>query len=232
MSVAVVTFPGSNCDRDCLHAITHAVEAEASSAWHQDTTLPAGTGAVILPGGFSYGDYLRTASIAACAPIMADVKRFSDAGGPVLGICNGFQMLCELGLLDGALMHNRSGRFICKLVELEVEAGGEGLLSGYLAGERIQLPVAHGDGNYFADDETLDRLEKQGKVAFRYVERDPDGHGAMNGSRRAIAGLLGGPKNNVIGLMPHPERRAEKRLGGTDGLRLMAGLVRAEREAA
>jgi phosphoribosylformylglycinamidine synthase I len=232
MSVAVITFPGSNCDRDCVHAVQEAVGADAQRAWHKDAGLPAGTSAVILPGGFSYGDYLRTAAIAAREPIMASVRRFAEAGGPVLGICNGFQMLCEIGLLPGALMQNKTGKFICKLVDLEVEAGGKGLLGAYMAGERIRLPVAHGDGNYFADDSTLDKLEADGRVAFRYVERDAGGHGAMNGSRRGIAGLVGGPSNNVVGLMPHPERRAEKRLGGTDGLRLLAGLVKAQKEAA
>ena len=225
MTVAVVTFPGSNCDADCMRAVQSAASADATRAWHKDPELPSGTRAVILPGGFSYGDYLRVGAMAAHSPVMAAVKRFADDGGPVLGICNGFQVLCELGLLPGALMQNKDGRFVCKLADLVVEAGGKGLLGGYKNGQRIQLPVAHGDGNYFAAPDELDRLESEGRIAFRYADADDDGHGSMNGARRAVAGVLGGPKDNVLGLMPHPERRAEARLGGDDGLPLIAGLI-------
>jgi phosphoribosylformylglycinamidine synthase len=192
--------------------------------WHQDAELPAGTTAVILPGGFSYGDYLRTGAMAAHSAIMGAVKRFVDAGAPVLGICNGFQILCEAQILPGALLRNRDGAFVCDTVTLEVSGGGAGMLSGYDRRQHIALPVAHGEGNYFADDATLDTLERDDRVAFRYVEKDAHGNGAVNGARRAIAGIVGGPKRNVVGLMPHPERRSAPALGGTDGLALIAGL--------
>jgi phosphoribosylformylglycinamidine synthase subunit PurQ / glutaminase len=224
MSVAVVTFPGSNCDRDCLHAVELA-GAAALPAWHGDAELPAGTRAVVLPGGFSYGDYLRAGAMAAHSPVLGAVKRFAEHGGPVLGICNGFQILCESGLLPGALLRNQRGLFVCDLLELEVTGGGQGMLASYGKGERIRLPVAHGQGNYFADEVTLERLEREGRVALRYTGRDAEGHGAENGSRRGIAAVSGGPAGNVLGLMPHPERRAEARLGGDDGLRLLRGLV-------
>lgn len=229
MSVAVLTFPGSNGDRDCVHAVEAVAGASATRVFHKEAELPAGTTAVVLPGGFSYGDYLRCGAMAAHSPIIGALKRFADAGGPVLGICNGFQILCESGLLPGALLANRDGLFLSELVELEVAAGGEGLLAGYTPGERIQLPVAHGEGCYFADDETLDALEREGRVAFRYAAKDAEGNGALNGSRRAIAGVLGGPRKNVLGLMPHPERRSEARLGGDDGLRLLTALCDAAR---
>jgi phosphoribosylformylglycinamidine synthase len=225
VTVAVVTFPGSNCDRDCTSAIAGALSSSVASAWHKDSELPAGTRAVILPGGFSYGDYLRCGAMAAHSPILAAVKRFAHAGGPVLGICNGFQILCESGLLPGALLKNREGTFVCDTVELEVSAGGTGLLRHFDPAQRIRLPVAHGEGNYFADDSTLELLERQGRVAFRYVERDAHGHGALNGARRGIAGILGGPSNNIVGLMPHPERRVHARLHGTDGLALLRAFV-------
>lgn len=227
MSVAVVTFPGSNCDRDCVHAVEHGVGARAQRVWHKDSELPAGTQAVILPGGFSYGDYLRCGAMAARSTLMPAIQRFAEAGGAVLGICNGFQILCEAGLLPGALLQNREGLFVCELVELEATGGAQGLLQGYGAGERIRLPVAHGEGNYFADDETLDRLEREGRIAFRYTARDDGGDGALNGARRGIAGISGGPRGNVVGLMPHPERRSEARLGGDDGLRLLTALCEA-----
>ncbi len=231
MSVAVITFPGSNCDRDCVHAVEAAVGANVTRVFHKDSALPASTKAVILPGGFSYGDYLRCGAMAAHSPIVAAVKRFADEGGAVLGICNGFQILCEAGLLPGALLPNRDGLFVCDLVELEVTGGAQGMLGAYDRGERIHLPVAHGEGNYFADDATLDQLEREGRVAFRYVTKDARGNGALNGSRRCVAGVTGGPSQNVVGLMPHPERRSEARLGGDDGLRLLEGLCRAALES-
>lgn len=219
MTTAVVTFPGSNCDKDCHRAITEGLGAPSAAAWHKDTELPAGTRAVILPGGFSYGDYLRTGAMAALSPIMGAVKRFVDAGGPVLGICNGFQILCEARILPGALLRNADGLFHCEDVTLEVDGGGKGILVGYDRKQRITLPIAHGEGNYFADDATLDTLEKEGRVAFRYVGTNP------NGSRRDIAGIIGGPQRNVVGLMPHPERRTADWLGSNDGLALIRGLL-------
>ncbi|MCC7111891.1 MAG: phosphoribosylformylglycinamidine synthase subunit PurQ [Deltaproteobacteria bacterium] len=227
MTVAVVTFPGSNCDRDCVSAVKDALGASVVRAWHKDAALPAQTSSVILPGGFSYGDYLRCGAMAALSPIMAAVKRFADAGGPVLGICNGFQILCEAKLLPGALLRNNDGLFHCEDVELEVCAGGRGLLAPFDRHQRITLPIAHGEGNYFADDATLDRLEAEERVAFRYVARDAKGNGAVNGARRGIAGVIGGPAHNVVGLMPHPERRSGTHLHGSDGLLLLRGLVAA-----
>jgi phosphoribosylformylglycinamidine synthase len=219
VTVAVVTFPGSNCDRDCHRAVTEALGGSSTVAWHKDAGLPVGTTSVILPGGFSYGDYLRTGAMAALSPIMAAVKRFADAGGPVLGICNGFQILCEARLLPGALLRNEDGLFHCEEVTLDVDAGGKGLLGGYDRKQRIVLPIAHGEGNYFADEATLDQLEREDRVAFRYVDKNP------NGSRRNIAGIIGGPSRNVVGLMPHPERRQGAHLGGSDGLPLIRAFV-------
>ncbi|MCC7071024.1 MAG: phosphoribosylformylglycinamidine synthase subunit PurQ [Deltaproteobacteria bacterium] len=227
MSTAVVTFPGSNCDRDCALALREGLGAPAARAWHKDHELPPGTTSVILPGGFSYGDYLRCGAMAALSPIMAAVKRFADAGGPVLGICNGFQILCEARLLPGALLRNHDGLFHCEDAELEVSAGGAGMLMCFDRRQRITLPIAHGEGNYTADAATLDRLESEGRVAFRYVARDAQGNGAVNGAQRGIAGILGGPAGNVVGLMPHPERRSGAHLHGADGLVLLRGLVAA-----
>ena len=225
MTLAVVTFPGSNCDADVRRAVTEGLHGKAAMAWHKDADLPAGTTAVVLPGGFSYGDYLRCGAMAVHSPIMAAVKRFVDAGGPVLGICNGFQILCEARLLPGALLRNRDGLFHCEDVELEVTAGGRGLLWAFDRKQRISLPIAHGEGSYFADEATLDALEREDRIAFRYVAVDAQGHGAVNGARRGIAGIIGGPKRNVVGLMPHPERRSAMHLGGTDGLGLFRGLL-------
>jgi phosphoribosylformylglycinamidine synthase I len=225
VTIAVVTFPGSNCDADVRRAVTEGLAGHAAVAWHKDAALPAGTSAVVLPGGFSYGDYLRCGAMAVHSPIMAAVKRFVDQGGPVLGICNGFQILCEARLLPGALLRNKDGLFHCEDVELEVTAGGKGLLWAYDRRQRITLPIAHGEGSYFADEATLDTLEKDDRVAFRYVAVDAQGHGAVNGSRRGIAGIVGGPQRNVVGLMPHPERRSALHLGGVDGLALLRGLL-------
>jgi phosphoribosylformylglycinamidine synthase subunit PurQ / glutaminase len=224
VSVAVVTFPGSNCDRDCLWAMEHCVDTPVLRVWHKDASLPDGTTAVLLPGGFSYGDYLRCGAMAAHAPIMADIKRFADVGGAVLGICNGFQILCEAGLLPGALLRNHDARFHCRELELEV-AGKSEMLSGYQPKEHIVLPVAHGEGRYHADDATLDLLEREGRIAFRYVQRNSNGDSAVNGARRSIAGIIGGPRRNIIGLMPHPERRSHEDLGGDDGLPLLQALA-------
>jgi phosphoribosylformylglycinamidine synthase len=224
VTIAVVRFPGSNCDRDCAWAVEATLDQPATFVWHDDNELPEGLRGVILPGGFSYGDYLRVGSMASHAHIIPAVKRFAEAGGPVLGICNGFQVLCEIGLLEGALMHNAGGRFVCETVELDVVSSGP--WSGGLANDdQLRLPVAHGDGNYVADEATLDKLEAEGRVLFRYHARDADGRATLNGSARGIAGITGGPRGNVCGLMPHPERRAEARLGGTDGIAVLKGLL-------
>jgi phosphoribosylformylglycinamidine synthase len=217
MKIGIVTFPGSNCDHDVYHVVKHVLGADARYVWHKDR-LPAGLGAVILPGGFSYGDYLRCGALARFSPVMEDVVGFARSGGPVLGICNGFQILCESGLLPGVLMRNASLKFVCQDVTVEVQ-GAQTPVTTDLAGARLRLPVAHAEGNYFADDETLDRLEGEGRVVFRYVDGSP------NGAARDIAGIAGGPRVNVVGLMPHPERASEAILGCDDGRRLFESLL-------
>ncbi len=217
MKVAIVTFPGSNCDHDVYHVVKHACGAEARYVWHKDRLL-AGVDAVILPGGFSYGDYLRCGALARFSPVMEDVIAFAKSGGPVLGICNGFQILCESGLLPGALLRNASLKFICRDVLVEVQ-GAETPVTRALHGQRLRMPIAHAEGNYFADGETLDRLEGDGRVVFRYVG------GAPNGAMHDIAGIAGGPRMNVVGLMPHPERASEAILGCTDGRKLFEALL-------
>jgi phosphoribosylformylglycinamidine synthase len=223
VTVAVVTFPGSNCDRDCVTAVTEACGGQAARVFHKESALPSSTTAVILPGGFSFGDYLRCGAMAARSAIMPAVKRFADAGGPVLGICNGFQILCEAQLLPGALLRNKDGRFHCQEVELDVV--GRSPLLRYAPNETIVLPIAHGEGNYFADDDTLAMLEREQRIAFRYTALDEQGNGAVNGAKRGIAGIIGGAQRNIIGLMPHPERRSRDLHGGDDGQPLISALV-------
>ena len=217
MKTAVVVFPGSNCDRDIAVALESVTGVKPAMVWHGETALPDGIGIVAVPGGFSYGDYLRSGAIAARSPIMRAVVEAAGKGLPVLGICNGFQVLTEAGLLPGALMRNQGLNFVCRDTVLTVENTGSAFTSRYEAGERIVVPVAHHDGNYFADDATLDRLEGEGRVAFRYA-------GSLNGSARNVAGLLN-EAGNVLGMMPHPERRIEAAHGGTDGRRLFEGLL-------
>jgi phosphoribosylformylglycinamidine synthase subunit PurQ / glutaminase len=217
MRVGILTFPGSNCDHDVYHVVKHALGHEAQYVWHKDR-LPAGLDAVVVPGGFSYGDYLRCGALARFSPVMEDVAAFAKAGHPVVGICNGFQILCEAGLLPGVLMRNATLKFLAKDVTLRVEGEPTPLTRG-LAGQQLTMPVAHAEGNYFADAETLDRLEGEGRVVFRYVG------GAPNGASRDIAGISAGPRRNVVGLMPHPERAAETILGREDGKRLFEALV-------
>lgn len=217
MNVGILTFPGSNCDHDVYHVVKHVAGAEAHYVWHKDR-LPAGLDAVVVPGGFSYGDYLRCGALARFSPVMEDVVAFANAGGPVLGICNGFQILCEAGLLPGVLMRNASLKFICRDVTLKVE-GDETPVTRGLVGAALTMPIAHAEGNYFADQDTLDRLEGDGRVVFRYAG------GAPNGASRDIAGISGGPRRNVVGLMPHPERAAEALLGRDDGKRLFEALL-------
>ena len=217
MKVGVVVFPGSNCDHDAAHA-ARVLGHEARPLWHKETSL-GDVDRVVLPGGFSYGDYLRAGALARFSPIMAEVARFADRGGPVLGICNGFQILCEAGLLPGVLQRNASLKYICQDVLCEVQGAETPVTSG-LKGQRLVMPIAHGEGSYFADEETLDRLEGEGQVVFRYLG------GAPNGSLRDIAGISGGPRHNVVGLMPHPERSSEALLGCADGRKLFESLLR------
>jgi phosphoribosylformylglycinamidine synthase I len=219
MKTAVIVFPGSNCDRDLAVALREVTGTEPAMVWHGETELPDGVGLVAVPGGFSYGDYLRSGAIAARSPVMRAVVEGAKKGLPVLGVCNGFQVLTEAGLLPGALMRNAGLNFVCRDVPLVVDNAQTSFTARYNAGETIRVPVAHHDGNYFADAETLDRLEGEGRVAFRYGED-------VNGSARNIAGLVNGA-GNVLGMMPHPERRIEGAHGGTDGRRLFEGLVEA-----
>ncbi|WP_375395001.1 phosphoribosylformylglycinamidine synthase subunit PurQ [uncultured Sphingomonas sp.] len=217
MKTAVVVFPGSNCDRDLAVALRAVTGVAPVMVWHGDSELPDGIGLVAVPGGFSYGDYLRSGAIAARSPIMRAVVEAAGKGLPVLGVCNGFQVLTEAGLLPGALMRNEGLNFVCRDVALTVENAQSAFTSRYDAGETIRIPVAHHDGNYFADADTLDRIEGEGRVAFRYGEQ-------VNGSARSIAGLLN-DAGNVLGMMPHPERMIEAAHGGTDGRRLFEGLL-------
>jgi phosphoribosylformylglycinamidine synthase subunit PurQ / glutaminase len=219
MKTAVIVFPGSNCDRDLAVALEAVTGTAPTMVWHGDSALPAGIGLVAVPGGFSYGDYLRSGAIAARSPVMRAVVEAANKGLPVLGVCNGFQVLTETGLLPGALMRNGGLDFVCRDVVLEVANTRSAFTSGYAAGERITIPVAHHDGNYVADPDTLERLEGEGRVAFRYAE-------PVNGSALNIAALLN-DTGNVLGMMPHPERRIEPAHGGTDGRRLFEGLVAA-----
>jgi len=215
---AVVTFPGSNCDRDLAVALEQVSGTAPYRVWHGDAELPERLDFIALPGGFSYGDYLRSGAMAARSPIMRAVVSAAERGVPVLGVCNGFQVLTEAGLLPGALMRNAGQTFVCRTVPLRVETSQSLFTAGYEAGQTIGLPVAHHDGNYFADEATLDRLEGEGRVAFRYAE-------AVNGSRRDIAGVLS-EAGNVLGMMPHPERAIEPAHGSSDGRALFESAVR------
>ena len=217
MKSAVIVFPGSNCDRDLAVALRDVSGNEPVMVWHRETELPEGLDLIAVPGGFSYGDYLRSGAMAANSPIMRAVKKAADAGTSVLGICNGFQILTEAGLLPGALMRNAELAFVCRDVPLTVENSQSTFTSRYNAGEQIVIPVAHHDGNYTADKETLDRLEGEGRVAFRYAA-------PVNGSARNIAGIINAG-GNVLGMMPHPERMIEAAHGRSDGRRLFEGIL-------
>lgn len=219
MKTAVIVFPGSNCDRDIAVALEAVTGVKPAMVWHGESELPQGLGLIALPGGFSYGDYLRCGAIAARSPVVQAVIEAADKGMPVIGICNGFQVLTETGLLPGALMRNSGLNFVCRDVPLTVDNSQSIFTSAYRSGEQITIPVAHHDGNYFADAETLDRIEGEGRVAFRYAAD-------INGSARNIAGVLN-KAGNVLGMMPHPERRIEAAHGGTDGRRLFEGLLEA-----
>ena len=217
MRAAVIVFPGSNCDRDVAVALQAAVGRAPAMVWHKNTELP-GVDLIVVPGGFSFGDYLRAGAMAARSPIMAAVAERAKAGVPVLGICNGFQVLTEAGLLPGALMRNASLRFVCRDVFLRVECNDNAFTRGYRTNQVVRFPVAHHDGNYVTDDETLARLEGEGHIAFRYVDATGEATEAANpnGSRNNIAGILS-ESGSVLGMMPHPERLADPMLGGNDG---------------
>jgi phosphoribosylformylglycinamidine synthase subunit PurQ / glutaminase len=219
MKSAVIVFPGSNCDRDLKVAIEMVTGRAPEMVWHKDSDLPDGTGLVAIPGGFSYGDYLRSGAMAARSPIMRAVTEAANRGVPVLGVCNGFQVLTEAGLLPGALMRNAGLSFVSRPVRLTVENSQSLFTARYGQGEEIAIPVAHHDGNYQADGDTLDRMEGEGRVAFRYAE-------GVNGSARDIAGIIN-DAGNVLGMMPHPERAMEPAHGNTDGRRLFEGLLEA-----
>ena len=219
MKTAVIVFPGSNCDRDLAVAIESVTGVKPHMVWHGDSELPDNLGLIAVPGGFSYGDYLRCGAIAARSPVVRAVVDAAGRGTPVLGICNGFQILTETGLLPGALMRNEGLNFVCRDVELTVDNSQSIFTSRYASGESLTIPVAHHDGNYFADADTLDRLEGEGRVAFRYA-------GDVNGSARKIAGIVNAG-GNVLGMMPHPERKVEAAHGGDDGRRLFEGLLEA-----
>ncbi|MEP0070875.1 phosphoribosylformylglycinamidine synthase subunit PurQ [Pyruvatibacter sp.] len=227
MKAAVVIFPGSNCDRDTLVALERITGRKPTQVWHTETELPA-CDLVVLPGGFTYGDYLRVGAMAARSPVMAAVKKRAEDGAHVLGICNGFQMLTETGLLPGALMRNADLKFLCKDVHLSVERNDTAFTRKYPTSKPIRIPIAHHDGNYFADDETLARLEGEGRVAFRYVTKDgaPSDAANPNGSRGSIAGIYSDDLR-VLGMMPHPERLIEPALGGSDGRPMFEGLLEA-----
>src|SRR6187549_3866728 len=226
MKSAVLVFPGINRERDMARALKLVSGQEAAMVWHADTALPKGTDLVVVPGGFSYGDYLRCGAIAARAPIMDAVRKFAAGGGLVLGVCNGFQILCESGLLPGVLMRNQNLKFICRDVYLRVEHSKSPFTRGYNAGQVVRVPVAHGEGNYIADSETIARLEGEGRVLFRYSSPDGlvDPNWNHNGAINGIAGILN-ERGNVLGMMPHPENHVEASLGCTEGRGLFAGLV-------
>ena len=227
MRAAVIVFPGSNCDRDAMVALEAAAGRAPAIVWHDETTLPA-CDLIVLPGGFAHGDYLRAGAMAARSPVMAEVVKRAEAGVPLLAICNGFQVATEAGLLPGALMRNAGLRFVCRWVSLRVDEAESPFTAGYAPGQVVRMPVAHHDGNYCADEETLARLEGEGLIAFRYVSGDSGAVGGANpnGSASNIAGILN-PARTVLGLMPHPERAAEPALGGADGRVMFDCLVEA-----
>ena len=232
MKFAVIVFPGSNCDHDAYHVAKDVLGADAAFVWHKDTHL-AGADVVVLPGGFAHGDYLRTGAIARFSPVMDAVKKFAAAGGPVIGICNGFQVLTEAGLLPGAMLRNRSLQYQCEHVHVKVEQTDTPFTLACTKGQVLRIPIAHGEGNYYAEADVIDRLEKNRQVIFRYT----DARGAVtpeanpNGSINNIAGLCNEPRN-VVGLMPHPERACELGLGSADGLVLFESVVKAVSEGA
>lgn len=219
MKTAVIVFPGSNCDRDAQVALRQASGQDPAMVWHKDGTIPDGTDLVMVPGGFSYGDYLRCGAMAANSPVIAQLHAHAERGGYILGVCNGFQILCETGLLPGALMRNTSLDFVCRPQQLKIESTNSAFTSAYGSTSEISIPIAHHDGNYVADDTTLETLEGEGRVAFRYV-------GNPNGSARDIAGVIS-ENGRVLGMMPHPERAIGGHEGGTDGTAMFESLMAA-----
>ncbi len=217
MKAAVVVFPGSNCDRDCKVAVERSTGAQVEMVWHQDTALPDGLDLIVLPGGFSYGDYLRCGAMAALSPVMGAVREQADRGVAVVGVCNGFQILCEAGMLPGALLRNAGLKYVCKPVDLVVANGQTRFTAGYQGQRQVTMTQGNGDGNYFADEATLDRLEGEGQVVFRYVDNP-------NGSARDIAGIVN-DRGNVLGMMPHPDRAFEPELGSADGAALFQSVM-------
>jgi phosphoribosylformylglycinamidine synthase I len=217
MKAAVVVFPGSNCDRDCKVAIERSTGAAVTMVWHQETSLPTGLDLIVLPGGFSYGDYLRAGAMAALSPVVAEVRAAAGRGVPVAGVCNGFQILCEAGLLPGALLRNAALKYVCKRVALEVTNLQTRFTAAFGDKREATMTVGNGEGNYFADEDTLDRLEGEGRVVFRYRDNP-------NGSARAIAGIVN-DAGNVLGIMPHPDRAFEDELGSADGALLFKSVM-------
>ena len=225
MKLGVLVFPGSNCDHDTYHVIDSVAKQPVTFLWHASEDLQ-GCDAILVPGGFAYGDYLRTGALARFAPVMASVRKFADAGGPVMGICNGFQILCEAGLLPGALMRNAGLRYICKQVHLRTETNDSPFTHTLQRGQVLQMPIGHMEGNYFCDDATLATLKRDDRIAFRYCTAAGDVTAAANpnGSLDNIAGVLSEGRN-VLGMMPHPDRSSEALLGSADGLLLFQGLI-------
>jgi phosphoribosylformylglycinamidine synthase len=227
MKFAVVVFPGSNCDHDAHYAAEHVLGQQAELIWHKDTSL-RGADVVVLPGGFAHGDYLRTGAIARFSPIMQEVTRFAAAGGPVLGICNGFQILLEAGMLPGAMLRNRSLQYQCEYVHVRVEQTDTPFTLACTSSRPLRIPIAHGEGNYYAEPDVIERLEKNRQVVFRYVDAagDATAEANPNGSVHNIAGICN-DRRNVVGLMPHPERACELAVGSADGLVLFESVVKA-----
>lgn len=221
----VVVFPGSNCDHDCYHVIKHVTNLPVQFIWHKQDSIDKNIKTIILPGGFSYGDYLRAGAIARFSPVIKAVKKFADSGGQVIGICNGFQILCEAHILPGVLMRNKSLKFICKNISIRVENNKLPFSSGYSEHQVITLPIAHADGNYYAESETIKELEKNNQIVFRYCSHNGEIEDQYNpnGSLNNIAGITN-RDGNVLGMMPHPERCAEELLGNTDGKAIFEGL--------
>ncbi len=232
MKFAIVVFPGSNCDHDAYHAVKHVLGAEAEFVWHKETGLK-GADCVVLPGGFAHGDYLRTGALARFSPVMTEVARFAEAGGPVIGICNGFQVLLEAGLLPGAMLRNESLKFQCEHVHVKVEQTDTPFTRHCKVGQVLRLPIAHGEGNWYAEPETVAAIERNRQVIFRYVTASGEATAAgnPNGSVANVAGLCS-EKRNIVGLMPHPERACETALGSADGLVLFESVLGAVKEGA